>query len=208
MPVFTGGGASSLTGANIVDASLSRADLAASADNAYSPIALTLLPRPNATWDNLTTYDTTPNTTMRVGQVVIEQEILVNKVSILTAGKTTNGAIQFALYSENGATRILTGTTGTISVTHTATTVTLGAAVLVPAGVYYWGVVSVGTADVQMAVFGDTSAGVQGDKIGIVSGEPVLSGTLTVSAGTVPATITPTAITSASNCTAVFRLDN
>jgi len=208
MPALTGGGASSVTGANIVDGTVSRADIAVSSDSAYSPIALTLMPRYNGAWDNFSNLTLSVNTVMRIGQVIIEQEISVNKVSLICNGITVQGAFQFGLYTENGATRLLTGTTANFTANYQVQTVTLGAAVLVPAGVYYWGVVSVGTCNIDLPTFGDDVATGSAQKLGVVSGEPVISGTLTVTASTVPASITPTAITSAINCTILFRLDN
>jgi hypothetical protein len=147
-------------------------------------------------------------TVMRVGQVVIPFKITVNHIVLQAADGAGDGSFKFAIFSEDGQTRHISesmqiGTDNDSTIHNLASPVTLSA------GVYYVAVVptaaGVGfthlawktTTNVDAAIFLNAPAGL-----------PVMEGTLTVTSGTIPATINPTAITAATDSTFVFRLDN
>jgi len=151
------------------------------------------------------------NTTMYIGVVIIPFSITANKITIRTGtSHTADGTLDLTLYSESGGSQIFSVTTATINATSTLFTTSLSA-VSIPAGKYYFGVN--GNSTVNTTIIGwqennanafSTTAGIRSD----VSSEPVMSGTLTITADTPPATITPTSITEALNSCIVFRLDN
>jgi len=132
------------------------------------------------------------NTTLHVGMVTIPERITVSNVSILCQAVNTPGTIDFTVYSEDGATRHISGTTATINVSGTYTTAITP--VTLSPGRYYFGFNSNGTADVNIGtILFEADAA---DIIDIGSG-PILMGTLSITASTPPATIDPTAITAA-----------
>jgi hypothetical protein len=114
------------------------------------------------------------------------------------------GVLKIALYSEDGQTQIFNITTPTISAAGQIHSFSVGS-VSVGAGVYYLVIVPVGTANIE--VYMNNTNTNQGLYSGI-TGEPVIEGTAVVTAGTLPATVTPTTITYANARTASIRLDN
>jgi len=152
------------------------------------------------------------NTTAFVGQVIIPFAITVNKITIRTGTTiTTSGTVDLSLYSENGQTQYFSVTTASLNAADTLFTTSVSS-VAVPAGIYYLMANTNGTANVTVffwqnqpnAPFSGT-AGLQED----VASEPIIHGTLTITAGTPPATITPTAITPVVQLrTLCCRLDN
>ncbi len=204
MPIATGGGASNITGASIVDGTVSLADLVQGARVTYMLNEInTCTPQPNFHCDNITNGAFTSNTSMGVGQICVPNPITINKISLNAQVVTTPGTFKIALFSEDGQTKHFEVTTSSISATGTSTH-TLGAAVRVPAGIYYLAVVSVGTASAEFQTYTVlTQTMVDG-----VSGKPVLSGRITVTAGTIPATMTPTAPTYNNVSCVHVRFDN
>lgn len=210
MPQAQGGG-SLVTGANVVDESLSTADLAAAAILELEPVCLTCCPQPNwipGTGTNSVsgrTLDT--NTVLHIGQIVVPRQIVVNKISFNVTTVTVAGVVNVALFSEDGQTRLISFATASISGTGLVIT-TLGSPVVLPAGVYYLGFNPVGTANVDTWAFGNVS-GVIGSINEEVTGKAILNGTITVTASTMPSTITPTSITGGASTsqTIIIRLD-
>lgn len=118
--------------------------------------------------------------------------ITVNSIDIRASGAASvNGTIDIGIYSEDGQTKHIDVTSGTISastVYHVAVS-----AVALAAGRYYLVIVPNGTANVELNAwdivgvnFGDT-------------GEPILCGTQTVTASTLPATFNPSSAITFSN---------
>lgn len=141
------------------------------------------------------------NTILHLGRVIIPNTILqCTKVTFGIQSHTTNGTVKIALFSEDGQTQIFSFTTATITAAgNVSTTIT---ATDIPAGVYYIGFLDVGTTNT-------TPIAIQGTNVIIenVASEPVYTGYLTVTASTMPATITPTSITFELNNTLYFQLD-
>jgi len=150
-------------------------------------------------------------TTAHLGQIILPLNITVNKISIRTTSTVnTAGTYILSIFSEDGQTRHISVTTASISAANTIYTTAVSAVSLL-AGVYYLCFQPVDTADANFYAWNNsevpfsTTAGMQSD----VSSEPVLAGTITVTADTAPSTITPTSITeSASSETLIIRLDN
>lgn len=180
--------------------------------------ALTLIPKPNFGVDPGATgigiaVDISSNTTMYVAQIIVPTKITINKVSIRTGLVSGAGGdtIDITLYSENGQTKTVLVADGAIAAgdddvikTFTITQTTINP------GVYYLAFNNNNASGTQFYFWPTSSipfsatAGLGED----VASEPVLFGTVTITAGTPPATITPTAITGANNACLIVRLDN
>lgn len=147
-------------------------------------------------------------TSARIGQVILPFSITVNKVSIIVSFAVNPSEIYFSMFSEDGQTQyfnslaINSSTTG-LKTTSTASPVTLAA------GIYYVIVTSSDGPGNVGTLFYDTETVNSANLLfGTVTSEPVVEGTLAVVGGSIPDTITPSAITSASTATLFFRLDN
>jgi hypothetical protein len=156
----------------------------------------------------------TGNTTARLYAFNLPFAITVNKISIKTGNTvSTAGTYDLSIFSENGQTREISVTTASITTNATIYTTAVSSVVLT-AGVHWFMINPNGTADANFAVYTDlagsafvnTTANIGMD----VSSEPVLAGSLTITASTPPTTFTPTAITEAllTDSAVVFRLDN
>lgn len=149
------------------------------------------------------------NTTMIIGQIVVPYKITANKVSIGVTAAGTTGTLDITMYAEDGQSQIFSVTTASISAAGVVTTAL--SAVAINPGIYWIGINTNSTADITLyawvvnAVAFGTGAS---NLVGNVTSEPVMQGTLTITAGTPPSTITPTSITNATNSTAIIRLDN
>lgn len=169
---------------------------------------LSIIPLPPAVCSGTTgTAAVATNTTAYVYQVMIPFSITVNKISIRSEGGVTAGTYDLSLYSEDGQTQIFSVTTASISADGITTTAV--SSVVVPAGMYYFMLNSNGTASQNFAFYNfigyfAATNGLLGD----ITSEPLLRGTLTITAGTPPATFDPTTLTDTANSAIPFRLDN
>lgn len=150
--------------------------------------ALTLLPKPNFETSGTTTRALNTNTNMQVCQIIIPYTITVNKVTMNVTGVGASGTLKVAFYTEDGQTRPITFTTATISGTGLVTT-TLGAPVTLSPGIYYFAVMSVSTANITLTRY---NAATSMTTFAVVSGKATLLDVYTVTADTIPATISPT----------------
>jgi hypothetical protein len=143
-----------------------------------------------------------------VGQVVIPFTITANKVSFRVGAVTTPGTAKIAMYSENGQTKTFEVTTASISGTGALIT-SLSSATAITAGIYYIAILPVSTTSIDLDVYANPGTASANIVEGVTS-EPILNGTVTVTASTIPSTITPTTITAGStnSYTLMFRLDN
>ncbi len=179
-----------------------------------SPTAVTLIPHSAiAGGGDAPQIDITANsnTTMWVGQVIVPFGITVNKVTIHTGNtNTVNGTVDISLYSEDGQTRLFSVTTASITSTENNVTTAVGSVALTP-GVYYIAMNTNSTTNLQLTVWETASEpfdGGNGSMASDISSEPLMEGTVTITAGTPPTTITPTSITETSRRTIIVRLDN
>lgn len=141
------------------------------------------------------------NTKMFVGLIDVNSSITANRVTFNVGSVATAGTVKVALFSQDGATQVFSVTTASISGSGIVSTAL--SAVSIPAGQYYVACVSVGTTSVQITCFNTASF-----NLNSTSGKALVEGFLTVTAGTVPATITPTAISSQQSNTPIVRFDN
>lgn len=144
------------------------------------------------------------NTTLSVGMVNIPAKIIANKISIHIETVGTAGTLKLALFSEDGQTQLFSVTTANITGTPETVTTTLSSVTINP-GNYYIALLPVSTAAITSNYYNPADDGTQLSSQ--VTGKAVLSGKITVTASTMPSTITPSTIT-AENRTLLFRLDN
>jgi len=169
--------------------------------------ALTLIPKSNISdIDVVGAMVFNSNTKMHIGQIVVPFNIVVNKISIYGYSVTTAGTITITMYSEDGQTQLFSVTSSTFS-SQRLETITVGA-VSISAGVYYIAVNSNGTAALQTFSWGQTTPFTAGYFNNEVASEPIMEGTLTITADTPPLTITPTSITAEQKHTLICRIDN
>lgn len=149
-------------------------------------------------------FQLSTNTKLRLALFYIPFKITANKVSIRITNQTVSGTYKLVMYSEDGQTKVFEVTTGTTSA-NTTLSPALSAVVINP-GFYYFGVLANSTVNCKIATWGDPGA--VSDVFEQIASEPVLVGFVTVTASTIPSTITPTSITWESNVAPMFRLDN
>ena len=178
--------------------------------------AKTLIPHRNSASPDTSSADTVGtrvinvNTTMYLAQVVIPLAITANQITIKNNGVSVQGTVDLTMYSEDGQTQIFAVTTA--NVTNGLTVSTALSAVVINPGIYYMGINTNSTADLTFFFWNSTSF--DGDTSGVkplelLTGKPTIQGTLTITAGTPPATITPGSLTAYNEQALVyFRLDN
>jgi len=114
--------------------------------------------------------------------------VVVNSIRLNIVTVNTAGTLDISVYSEDGQTRLISVTTASISGTGVVTTA--GGGVSLPAGNYYIAVNTNSTADIAFSTNTITATLRTG-----VTSEPTLSGTVTITAGTPPTTITQVSVT-------------
>ncbi|MGI1661392.1 hypothetical protein ACRDNQ_04040 [Palleronia sp. KMU-117] len=147
------------------------------------------------------------NTTAKLGLIYVPENIVVSKLSFYASTTSTPGTIDIVLYTDDGQTQVINVTSGTIAA-NSVQTITLGSAVELQPGNYYVLVCPNGTTNtVGLFHNSNNSPFIPTQLGGGVTGEPKISGTLTITAGTPPATFDPTAITAQANGALAIRLD-
>ncbi len=182
-------------------------------DGTWSPVsagasALTIMPQPNfKPAGNNAAVSIATNTTAFVGQICIPYGITVNKLSFRVDGVAVAGTVKIGLFTEDGQTLKISITTASISGASVVTTAV--SAVAITAGIYYIVILPVGTASLSPVFFDPNDGFSQDTVLNSVSSEPIINGSVTVTASTMPSTITPTTLTaSSSQRTLMCRLDN
>jgi len=147
-------------------------------------------------------------TTMKLGIIRVTAPIMLASITFRVSAVTTAGTLDISLYSQDGATRILTVTTPTITTTGNQT-VTLASPIKINIGYYYIGFNANGSADVSASVYREDSSTFGSTTLGGgISGKPRTAGTVSISSGTPPSTINPNTITAANSNTLVVRFDS
>jgi hypothetical protein len=147
------------------------------------------------------------NTVMSVGKISIPYKINASQIVIRSGSShTTNGTVKISLYSEDGQTSLFSVTSPTISATATFYPISISPSVIINPGMYWISVVTVGTTNTSLIVTTQNGVAASGYNFA-QNGKAASEGTLTVTAGTPPASFTPTDITYAYNSTLRFRID-
>lgn len=165
----------------------------------------TLMPYPNHI-ANVGAQTLSSNTTMHLGQVFLPFSITTNKISYSVSSVSSSGTLKIALYSEDGGTKIFEVTTAMISSSGVKTT-TLDSPVSISPGNYYIAVLPTSTANLNVNTY-DLTGFLGALNFNSISGEPKASGSLSVTASTIPSTINPVTITGGTTNTLAVRLDN
>lgn len=149
----------------------------------------------------------TTNTTARLILLEIPFQITINKVSFLASTNRTPGTIDISLYSEDGQTQIFSVTTASVSGAGLVTTAV--PSVVVDPGNYYLVTNANGTTDLDTYNWYTTATNMDTTNFnGGITSEPILCGTLTITAGTPPTTFSPTALTASDSVGLSVRFDN
>ncbi len=166
--------------------------------------ATSLAPQPVILATGSTTASLSTNTTMRVGSVNVVNSITVNTLTCQTTDFSSGGTFKVALFTYDGSTKVFEVTSASVA-GDGVKNIVLSAPTAVAAGQYYVAVVGVsGAFGVSVYSTDTTTFGI----VNSVSAKARFEGTVTVSAGTIPSTITPSSITSAQNNGLVFRITN
>jgi hypothetical protein len=170
---------------------------------------VTIVPQPNMVLTGASNGTRSGNTTMKLGQVIFPFAITANSISFRVNGHTTTGTIKIALFSEDGQTKLFEVTTA--SITTTGIVKTSISSVVIAAGIYYLAFLPQSTVNIEFSCFA-TDADIDQSFYNNVTSEPRIAGSATVSADTIPATITPTTIIgsgdSPDSVIMVCRIDN
>lgn len=168
--------------------------------DASGTAARVLIPRPVAASVGITNASVTGNTAMRVYKFVMPRAMVVNNISIFVNASAANGTVKLAIYSDDGQTKHIEVTTASIGAPGVVTTAV--AAITLPAGTYYFAALAQSSANHTLDGWEDSA----GD-LTLVTSEDSLAGTITVSANTIPSTMSPT-FAGGSVQMPLFRLDN
>lgn len=142
------------------------------------------------------------NTVLQLGQVHVPFQITANKITFALQTAGTTEVAYLGMWTEDGQTRLFSVTTPAMAASPVTTT--LSSVVITP-GIYYIGyILSAGSVDARSY---NTSATGASD-LRAVTSEPITEGTYTVTANTIPSTVTIASITAAASKTLLFRLDN
>lgn len=200
------GGANNVGSAEINDGSIVNDDINANADIAETKINNRVTSVRNIPMGSRSLVAPTPmgvatNTSLSLGRIFIARKITAcTKFSIEVTTVSVAGTCNIALFSEDGQTKIFEFTTPSISTTGLKTfTIT---SVDVPIGVYYIGIVPVDTTNIAILGWTTTNSAIDS-----ITGEPDYQGVLTVTAGTIPATVDITALTPNTTSCMLFQLD-
>jgi hypothetical protein len=168
-----------------------------------APTSVVESPRPLMPYSGVSTRILSNNVDGYIHMFSLTKQITVNKITLNVTAVDAAGTINIGIFSADGQTRHISVTTASISGTGLVTTSV--SAVTLPAGNYYMLLGSVSTASVTFSTWATLSPI---DGLRAVSSEPTLSGVYTVTASTMPSTVTLASISSGTESCFTFRLDN
>jgi hypothetical protein len=173
--------------------------------SAETILARSVNPFDPSSGDVMVNFTISSNTTLSVGQVEIPFDITAAQFSFYVVAANVAGTLDVTLYAEDGQSQVFAETTTSISGSgmHSHT---FSSPVTIPAGIYYLGFNPNSTANIIVYAW-DTDIGFSNLWSYGVSGKPKLEGTTTITAGTPPATFTPSGLTSAVDKTVITRFD-
>lgn len=151
----------------------------------------------------MTTLQHNTNTVMAVGAVLVPFDILASQFMFNVTAVGTAGTLGIALFSNDGQTKVFDLTTASLSGTGVKTQA-LAAPTFIKRGLYYVAVNPDGTCDVTVT---NWTTGADPFDEAASAGLNELSGTITVTAGTIPATMDPDAITYAASKALAMRIN-
>lgn len=150
-----------------------------------------------------TTLQHNTNTVMAVAVIEVMHDIIASSLKFNATATGTPGTLGIALFSNDGQTRVLNITTASLSGSGVKTEA-LGTPVFIKRGLYYLAVNPDGTADITVTVW---TTGADPWDEAASAGLNEISGTLAVTAGTIPTTIDPDAITYGASKALALRIN-
>jgi hypothetical protein len=166
---------------------------------------VTIVSRAFSAGTGVTTYSTASSLTTRVvGLFNIPERITVNQLTFYTTTLTTAGTTKVCLYTEDGSSKVLDVTSGTVSGAG-AVSVTVSPAVTLEPGNYYSVVGCATTCNFTLTVWASMSVATL-NGASVPSGKKVYEGTVTHSSGVCDSSLGT--ITATTNSTPVVRFDN
>ncbi|MCR4341806.1 MAG: hypothetical protein NUW01_18175 [Gemmatimonadaceae bacterium] len=179
--------ASVILDANIFDRRIEIAETRAEGPAVLLPVS--------GTTGAASTQQLNSNTTATVGAVILPALMAPTSLTFNVTAVGTAGTLDVALFSHDGQTRHISFTTASIS--GSGLVRTTFTAVRLPAGIYYLVMNPNSTADVTVSTWTSASPVIIA---AAASGENELSGTITITASTMPSTFDPdTGVTYAAN---------
>ena len=169
------------------------------------PTILTFFPSHMDTSATVTTQTMNANTTAQVHMFNLPTRMVLNTATFNIVTHTSIDTAQVAIYSEDGQTKLADVTSDTSAATGPLSTTF--SSLILEAGNYWILTVINGSNSWTVASLNPSSSA---DDLTDLAGMPVVAGTLTVVAGTPPATFDPTTVDAdASNDEAIiYRFDN
>ncbi len=169
------------------------------------PTILTLYPGHMDKSATVTSHTIDTNTVAHIHLFNVPTRIVLNTATLNILTHTSAGESQVAIYSEDGQTQLADVTSDTSAATGPLSTTF--SALTLEAGNYWILTVPVATTNWTVATLNPAGSA---DELVDLTGMPVVSGTLTVTAGTAPATIDPTAVDADSvhDEAIIYRFDN
>lgn len=164
---------------------------------------LTAFPEPVVPTDGVNTRTLSNPVDSYLALFNLTRGITLNKLTVNVTAVAVSGTFKVGIFSEDGQTKYGEATSATVS---GASEVTLTfSALVLPAGNLWFQFVSVSGASITISRYG-IMATVTALKD--VTSEPSICGTLTVTSGTIPATLTLASISATEEGAFVIRLDN
>ncbi len=130
------------------------------------------------------------NTVMGVCLVEVPFRIRVTDIAIAATAAGTSGTVGLAIFSNDGQTRLLNETTGTISGSGEVK-ITLGTPLVLEPGFYYFVINPDGTASVTIALWSGNISDLTDANFASTAGNNEIAGSVTVTAGVIPTSFDP-----------------
>jgi len=167
----------------------------------------TMLPKSSLGVTSYTNIGHSTNTELYFGMIDVTESMTIAKVTFWVNSYTASGTTKFALYSQDGQTKHFEFTSATVSSGGQQITTTLGTPYAITPGKYYLATCSVGSSNYE--IFTQDPSSALHSNMNFTTGEYYYTGIKTITAGTIPSTIDPTAsVTSSRFGTAVVRFEN
>lgn len=163
----------------------------------------TISPAPQHPGEGNVNVQQTSSTAMRVVLLSFPFSINATQITYNVSAVGAAGTLKIALYTADGATKVFEVTTASISTTGIKTTTF--SSTPIAAGNYYLGFCLGSSTDMSLTVW-DT--GVIVNPVFNPSGKAIVGGNVTITANTIPSTISPTAITASNTTSLIARFDN
>lgn len=173
------------------------------AANVASGTDLTCIPRPVIPTDGVSTRALNNPVDGYLGLFNLPRKITLNKLTFNVTAVGASGTFKIGIFSEDGQTKY--GEAETASISSTGEKTVTFSNLALPAGNLIFLAVSVGSANITVSRWGIMATVTE---LKDLTSEPSICGVLTVTSGTIPATVTIASISASEEGCFVWRLDN